>query len=273
MREGEAAFVRGDMDQAIAAYRRALEMDPQLYDAALYAGDAEFKKGYNSTNPQFRLEHFAAAGTWFAKAVAINPNRETAYRYWGDALDATGKTNDARDRFVEAIIADPYSRNAYVGLTQWAERHKVNLGHPKIEPPATPANQNGQTTINIDPRTMNSTDGSNNWLLYSLTRTAWAKADFFKNYPAEKQYRHSLKEEAAALRMVAEACAKDLRSGKVKALEASLAMLVKLNEDGFLEAYVLFARPDEGIARDYFPYRALNRDKLKQYWLNVVIIA
>jgi hypothetical protein len=47
---------------------------------------------------------------------------------------------------------------------------------------------------------------------------------------------------------------------------------VKLNEDGFLEAYVLFARPDQGIARDYAPYRATNRDKLKQYWLNVVII-
>src|ERR1051325_11081722 len=48
IREGEAAFVRGDMDKAIAAYKRALDADPNLYDAALYAGDAEFKKGMNS---------------------------------------------------------------------------------------------------------------------------------------------------------------------------------------------------------------------------------
>lgn len=272
IREGEAAFVRGDMDKAIAAYKRALESDPRLYDAALYAGDAEFKKAHSSTDPQFRSDHFDAAGVWFAKAIGINATRETAYRYWGDALDAQGKTNEARDKFVDAIIADPYSRNPYVGLTQWAERHKVSLGHPKIEPPNSTTTEGDNTTVNIDPRTLNSADGSNNWLLYSLTRVAWAKADFFKNYPTEKEYRHSLKEETAALRMVAEACAKDVQSGKVKTLEPALAMLVKLNEDGFVEAYVLFAHPDRGIARDYASYRSMNREKLRQYWLNVVIV-
>lgn len=272
MREGEAAHARGDLDQALAKYKRALELDPKLYEAALFAGDMEFKKGYTSTDPQYRSGAFDRSGIWFAKAIAIDANRETAYRYWGDALDAQGKIIEARDKFVEAIIADPYNRNPYVGLTQWAQRHKARLGHPKIEPPTSPTTQGGQTTINIDPRTLNSTDGSNNWLMYSLTRAAWLKSDFFKNYPAEKTYRHSLKEEAAALRMVAEACAKDLQSGKVKTLEPSLAMLVKLSEDGFLEAYVLFAHPDQGVARDYSAYRAANREKLKQYWLNVVII-
>jgi tetratricopeptide (TPR) repeat protein len=272
IREGEAAFVRGDMDKAIAAYKRALELDPHLYDAALYAGDAEYKKGFNSTDPQYRSEHFAAAGVWFAKAIAINPNRETAYRYWGDVLEAQGKTNEARDKFVDAIIAEPYGRQPYVGLTQWAEHHKVTLGHPKIEPPNSTRTEGGQTTLSIDPKTLNSTDGSNEWLMYDLTRIAWAKADFFKNYPDEKVYRHSLKEEAAAFRMVAEAAAKDLKSGKIKALEPSLGVLVKLNEDGFLEAYILFARPDQGIARDYAAYRKDNREKLRRYWFEVVIV-
>jgi tetratricopeptide (TPR) repeat protein len=271
IREGEAAFVRGDMDKALASYERALALDPKLYEAALYAGDMEFKKGYNSTDPQYRSNHFDASGLWFAKAIAINANRETAYRYWGDALDAQGKTDQARDKFVDAIIAEPYSRQPYVGLTQWAERHKVALGHPKIEPPNSTRTEGGQTTLSIDPKTLNSIDGSNEWLMYDLTRIAWSKGEFFKNYPEEKVYRHSLKEEAAAFRMVAEAAAKDLKSGKVKALEPSLAMLVKLTEDGFLEAYVLFARPDQGIARDYPAYRAANRDKLRRYWMEVVV--
>jgi len=272
IREGEAAFMRGDMDKAIAAYKRALESDPNLYDAALYAGDSEFKKATASTDPQFRNVHFDAAGVWFAKAIAINPNVETAHRYWGDALDAQGKTNEARDRFVDAIVAEPYGRRAYVGLTQWAQRHKAQLGHPHIVPPNSTTTHGANTTLNIDPRTLDSKDGSNEWLMYDLTRIAWQKSDFSKNYPAEPAYRHSLKEETAALRMVAEACAKDLKSGKVKELEASLETLVKLNDAGLLEAFVLFARPDAGIAHDYAAYRATNRDKLRRYWVEVAII-
>ena len=271
IREGEAAFVRGDLDKAIAAYERALESDPQLYDAALYAGDAEYKKANNSTDAQYRSDHFDAAGIWFAKAIAINPDRETAYRYWGDALEAQGKINEARDKFVDAIVAQPYTRNSFVGLTQWAGRHKVALGHPKIEPPNSTRTENGKTTLSIDPKTLNSNDGSNNWLMYDLTRIAWSKADFFKNYPEEKVYRHSLKEETAALRMVAESAARDLKSGKVKSLEGSLDNLIKLNDAGLLEAFVLFARPDEGIVRDYVAYRRDNREKLRRYWLEVVI--
>ena len=271
IREGEAAFVKGDLDKALAAYQRALESDPQLYDAALYAGDVEFKKGSNSTNPQFRSDHFDAAGTWFAKAIDIDPNRETAYRYWGDALDAQGKTNQARDRFIDAIVAEPYGNRSYVGLTQWGQRHRVALGHPRIDPPNSTSTQGGKTTLSIDPKTLDSNDGSNEWLLYDLTRAAWMNGEFLKNYPAEKVYRHSLKEELAALRMVAEAAAKDLKTGKVKTLAVSLDNLVKLNDDGLLEPYILFAHPDQGIARDYPAYRTPNREKLRRYWVEVVV--
>jgi tetratricopeptide (TPR) repeat protein len=271
IREGETAFTHGDMDKAIAAYKRALEADPQLYDAALYAGDAEFKKAMTSNDAQFRTDHFGAAGIWFAKAIAINPNVETAYRYWGDALDAQGKTSEAGEKFVDAIVAEPYNRRSYVGLTQWGGRHNVQLGHPRIVPPNSRATEGSNTTLNVDPRTLDSQDGSNEWLMYDLTRIAWEKTDFYKNYPDEKVYRHSLKEEAAALRMVAEAVQKDVKSGKVKTLEPSLDLLVKLNNAGLLEAFILFARSDAGIARDYPAYRAANRDKLRRYWLSVVI--
>jgi tetratricopeptide (TPR) repeat protein len=270
IREGEAAFVRGDLDKALAAYKRALESDPRLYQAALFAGDVEFKKASNSTDPQFRNEHFDAAGIWFAKAIGIDQDQETAYRYWGDALDAQGKGDQARDKFVDAIVAEPYGRRSYVGLTQWGERHKVTLGHPRIDPPNSTSTQGDKTTLTIDPRT-NNTDGSSNWLIYDITRIAWSKGEFFKNYPDEKVYRHSLKEEATALRLVAEAAARDVKSGKVKTLDVSLDNLVKLNEDGMLEPYILFAHPDQGIAHDYPAYRKANREKLRRYWLEVVI--
>ena len=86
IRKGEEAFVRGDLKKALVAYKRALELDPKLYEAALYAGDMEFRLAHASRDSDFRKEHFAQAGVWFAKAIDIDPNRETAYRYWGDAL-------------------------------------------------------------------------------------------------------------------------------------------------------------------------------------------
>ena len=113
--------------------------------------------------------------------------------------------------------------------------------------------------------TLASNDGSNNWLMYDLTRVAWARGEFAKEFPAERIYRHSLVEEAAALRMVAESTAKDIKSGKIKSPEPSLSTLVKLNEEGLLEAYVLLGRADRGIAQDYAEYRQANRDKLRRY--------
>ena len=281
MREGEAAFVRGDMDKAIAAYKRALEADPRLYDAALYAGDAEFKKGYNSTNPQYRSDHFDAAGVWFAKAIAIDPNRETAYRYWGDALDAQGKSSDARDKFVDAIVAGPYDRRSYVGLTQWADRHKITLGHPRIDIASNATSgKPGEVNITIDPSALKSDDdGSAAWMMYGMVRGLWLNKkegsrsdDFAKAYPNEPTYRHSLAEELAALRAVVEVVQSQMKEKKIKKLTPSLENLMKLSDAGLLEAYILFVRPDQGIARDYAGYRKTNRDKLRRYWLDVVIL-
>jgi tetratricopeptide (TPR) repeat protein len=281
MREGEAAFVRGNMDKAIAAYKRALEADPRLYDAALYAGDAEFKKGHNSTDPQYRSDHFEAAGVWFAKAIAIDPNRETAYRYWGDALDAQGKSSDARDKFIDAIVAGPYDRRSYVGLTQWADRHKITLGHPRIDIASNATSgKPGEVNITIDPSALKSDDdGSVAWMMYGMVRGLWLNKkdgsrsdDFAKAYPNEPIYRHSLAEELAALRAVVEVVQSQMKEKKIKKLTPSLENLMKLSDAGLLEAYILFVRPDQGIARDYAYYRKTNRDKLKRYWLDVVIL-
>lgn len=32
----------------------------------------------------FKRKEWDRAGEWFAKAIQLNPDRETAYRYWGD---------------------------------------------------------------------------------------------------------------------------------------------------------------------------------------------
>jgi tetratricopeptide (TPR) repeat protein len=250
MREGESAFAQGKHDQALAAYQRAMLIEPKLYEAPLFIADVYFLR-----------KQWDKAGEWYAKAIAVDPNRETAYRYWSDALLKEGKMAASRLKAIEAIIAEPYNQRAWVGLVQWAQVNSVNLSHPRIAPP----NQEADAVFVIDPKTLSSEDGSMNWTIYKRERAAWDEKRFAREFPKEQAYRHSLLEETQALRAVAEAASKDLKTGKIKTLEPALASLVKLNEDGLLEAYILLARPDEGIAQDYDAYRRTNRDKLKRY--------
>ena len=264
MHAGEAAFTRGEYDQAISDYERALKLDPKLYHAALFIGDMYFQKKLPDK-----------AGEAYARAIAIDPNRETAYRYWSDVLLKFDKMDEARAKAIEAIVAEPYNRMAYRGLIQWAQANKASVGHPEIkQPPASmrSSTDKGQTTITVDPKALDPKQGSAYyWSFYDLTRAAYP-ASFAKDYPNEKAYRHSLKEEASALRVVAEILSKDLKEGKLKAVDdPSLSNLLKLHQADLIEAYILFARPDEGIARDYAAYRQTNRDKLRRYWTEFVI--
>jgi tetratricopeptide (TPR) repeat protein len=262
MHEGEEAYVKGEIDKAAASYERAFKLDPQSYEAALFAGDMYFKK-----------KDWERAGEWFAKAIRLDPDKETAHRYWGDALIAGhDKREESRQKFVDAVVAEPYNRRSWMGLLQWGEHYRVQLTHPRIEPQSSVSPlKDDKMTITIDPKSLGKTDdGSSAWMMYGLTRAAWATDKFAKEFPNEKQYRHSLREEAEALGSVAVLVKQQTKEGKVKRLDMMLENLIKLHEQGLVEAYVLLARPDEGIARDYAAYRKANRDKLRRYLLEYV---
>lgn len=256
MHEGEAAFAKGDFAKAIESYQQALLLDPNLYEAALFTGDVYFK-----TADQVK------AGEWFARAVKINPDRETAYRYWGDSLMKQGKVTEAGEKFVEAYIAEPYSRLARAGFVNWGQKVHVELAHPRVDIPTNVTSKDKGTTITLDPNIFNSKDEKKNgaaaaWMAYGLIRASW-QTEFAKQYPNEKAYRHSLKEEAAALRAALEA----VQNQKIepKDEDPSLQVLRKLNKEGLLEPFILLALPDAGIANDFPAYRKTNVEDLRRY--------
>jgi tetratricopeptide (TPR) repeat protein len=257
MHEGEAAFAKGDFPKALESYQRALLLDQTLYEAALYTGDVYFK-----TADQ------AKAGEWFARAVAINPDRETAYRYWGDSLIKQGKVTEAGEKFVEAFLAEPYSRLSRAGLLNWGNKVRITLAHPRVELPANVAQkQEGQTTLTLDPNMFKKDDKSGSaaaWMTYGLIRAGWPQGEFAKQYPNEKQYRHSLKEEAAAFRGALKVLGEN-KGGDAKNIDPSLLVIQKLDKEGLLEAFILLAIPDEGIANDFPTYRKTNIEDLRRY--------
>jgi tetratricopeptide (TPR) repeat protein len=263
MQEGEAAFAKGDFDGALSAYSRALALDPNVYDAAVFSGDVYFKKG----------DH-VRAGEWFLRAIQIDPNRETAYRYWGDDLVAQDRMSDAKEKFISAIVAQPYLRISWMGLSQWAPKQKMLLGHPRIDPPGKVEDKGkddkgrNQTTITLDPSMMNPSakkDGTNAWFIYTLSKAVWHGDRFQKEFPNEKEYRHSLAEEVDGFQMVVGQVKEGLKKKEIKQLDSALATLVKLADEELLEAFVLISRPEQGIAKDYPAYRDAHREKIRKY--------
>src|SRR5689334_9733512 len=258
MREGEAAFAKKDFSKALEMYQLALLLDPKLYEAALFTGDV-----YYATAEQKK------AGKWFGRAAAIDPDRETAYRYWGDALMKQGHVTEAGDKFVEAYLAAPYDRLTRAAFLSWGEKVHIELNHPAVDIPTNvTSQQQGQVMINIDPNSLKKNDKSgagSAWFLYSLIRGGWGSANFAKQYPNEKKYRHSLKEEADALRAAIKAYDAGQKKNDKSATDPSLEILTKLDKEGFLESFILLALPDEGISQDYREYRRTNLETLRRY--------
>ena len=257
MREGEAAFAKKDYPKAIEMYQVALLFDPKLYEAALFTGDC-----YYSTAEQKK------AGEWFARAATINPDREAAYRYWGDSLMKQGRVTEAGDKFVEAYLAEPYSRMSRSAFLNWGERVNVNINHPEVDIPTDVTSQNSnQITINVDPNSLKKDDKSGAgtaWLTYGFVRVSWSKSEFAKQYPDEKKYRHSLKEEAAALRSALKSY-QGQQAKNPQNTDPSLQLLARLEKEGLLESFILLALPDEGIAQDYPGYRREHLEDLRRY--------
>jgi tetratricopeptide (TPR) repeat protein len=260
MEEGEALFSQGKPDEALKKYQEALELDPKLYSAALFSGDIYLQK-----------EDYAKAEIWYQKAIAIDPDKETAYRYSATPLMKQRKIDEARDRYIEAFISEPYNRFARGGLIQWGQATQTSLAHPEITIPTNVTfDDKGDAKVNLDASALlgGKDDGSFAWISYGTTRSAWRKEKFAKTFPNEKTYRHSLAEEADALRSVLSVATADKKDKK---LSPSLTRLKKLDEEGLLESYILLAQPDEGIARDHPAYLKQNREKLRRYMLQYVV--
>ena len=260
MQQGEADFARGDLDRARQGYLRAYLLDPQQYYAALFIGDSYFKQ----QQPVF-------AGEWFSTANKIDPNIETAYRYWGDALMGEGELEEARTRYIEAVIADPYNANSWMGVKNWLTRTRLQLNWLKLKDRVAVEVKDGKTNVTLDSSLSKDDPALGGWLSYGMSRALWMREKFSKEYPNESSYRHSLREETEALHVFI-AVVREVSAKQKRDLSGTdLDTLAKIEQAGLLEPFVLLNRADDGVAKDYPGYRAENRDKIKQY-LNEFVV-
>jgi tetratricopeptide (TPR) repeat protein len=249
MLEGEAAFSRRDFDEALKAYGRALELEPTNYPAVLFTANAYDRKN-----------DFPHATDWYERAIRLDPNVETAYRYYADMLAKRGAMAKARDMLIQAAVAEPYNRIVWREIRAWAVINNTafTLVYAPIPPAKDDAKDAGQ-----------SADVSSAWQEYHAVKADWQKGGRFrKAFPQELEYRHSLQEESQALTGAARVLEKlnsDPKTAGLVTGDSVAELLLKLFEANLIEPYVLFSLGDDGIAKDYIPYRTRNRDKLEAY--------
>ncbi|HTV08806.1 MAG TPA: tetratricopeptide repeat protein [Candidatus Aquilonibacter sp.] len=267
--QGEQEFGQQNFAQAAKLYIKASEADPQFYLAALNAGDS-----------YFREKDWKQAGIWFQKAVAIDPDRETAYRYWGDALWAAGDKMGAKAKFIDAIIAEPFVGSTWSKLQQWAGATHTPFIIVRVHRPefTTP---NGQ--LKVDPALEKETgDGHASWLVYEQVRVAhgartpgqlmMAGATMKDGQFTPSGYVHTLDEELAALNAMLDDVQRKVAAGTVTDanMEPGIRAMLELRKQGFLGPFEMLNFHDAGLRHEYPAYRAGHRELLVSYMNTVV---
>jgi len=130
------------------------------------------------------------------KVAAVRPTDSAVLASLGDALLKEGRTEEAKAKFMDAIVAEPYQQASWDGLQQWAKATHATIEQPKIKPPASvSAEGDGKTNIKIDPKSLDKRNGDQVWVAYAATRALWRSGKFKKEFPNETTYRHTLAEE------------------------------------------------------------------------------
>ena len=264
--QAETAYQQGDLQQALKLYLAVVAADPSWYEPTIDAGDV-----------YFRMKDYKNAATWYGKAAAIDPDRETAFRHWGDALVRNGDTAGARAKYEQAIVAEPYTRSSRAGLQQWAVQTHTSLVAPQVVRPefTTPDGK-----LAVDPAlTEEKGDGHASWLIYQQHRVAHgartaSQAIMAGSTPATAEfsfapsgYVHTLAEEMDAIEaMLLDVNAK-LTAGTVtrEKLEPNLKTLLQLQKDNMLEPFIFLNFNDAGIRHGYPEYRVAHRDQVAAY--------
>jgi tetratricopeptide (TPR) repeat protein len=110
LERAEHMFGQARWEEAVEAYRLAIEADPNLAEAYMGWGDVHYRRG----------EYYLAIA-YFEESLSIEPS-PYAYRFLGDALHRIGKPKQAAEAYRQALKVDPNYSGARMSLQELLER-------------------------------------------------------------------------------------------------------------------------------------------------------
>src|SRR5262249_54104103 len=184
----------------------------------------------------------------------------------------SGKNDEARRKYIEAVLAQPYTRSPWLALRQWSDRTKQPFNAILLTNQSS-AKKPEDKPVNLDEQPLKeSNPEAAGRQVYDAMRQTWQQSKFKKEFPQESAYRRTLREEAEALDAMVAVLAPDAASiKKAEKLAPSLLALIRLDHEGLLEPFVLLNRADRDIAKDYPAYRAAHYDKLYRYMDEILL--
>jgi tetratricopeptide (TPR) repeat protein len=100
------------VEEAVAAYRRAIESNPGAPGALVNLGTIAF-----------RMKKMKEAAAYYARALEADPEYPLAHFNLGNLHDELGLLGDARRHYLEAIRLNPRYADAYFNLALLCERN------------------------------------------------------------------------------------------------------------------------------------------------------
>ncbi len=135
--KGERLAQNDKFEEAIAAYRQALRIQPKYAQASLQMGLA-----------YARLNQYPEAVKAFKEAIRLQPQWGLAHENLGVAYIKMGHWQDARDAFLEAVRLHPNDAEAHYNLGLAYGKLRPGPGSPgpvcRSHPPATRHGQGSQ---------------------------------------------------------------------------------------------------------------------------------
>jgi tetratricopeptide (TPR) repeat protein len=100
---GDSAHAAFDKDRALAAYERAVQLDPQLYDGLWKASRGAVDAGEFLADKNRRKALFTLGISYARRAVAVNPRDPEGHFALGRALGMAALSVGVRDRVKYAV--------------------------------------------------------------------------------------------------------------------------------------------------------------------------
>ncbi len=100
------------VSEAVSAYRKAIELNPNASGALVNLGTIAF-----------RMRNLKEAQTFYARAMQADPEYPLAYFNLGNLHDEQGHVEEARQYYLDAIRLNPRYADAYFNLALLCERN------------------------------------------------------------------------------------------------------------------------------------------------------